>query len=256
MNRKIQLRRDGVWIDGEKVPANSPGLNFIDGDLITDNDFLLGDEVVLAGSPMIEVFAAYDRWRIKNYDPIAGKPRFPEGWPTEPGDGEGEGGPMIEPADGEAAERISILNPDDPGSFAHWPRIDHHTITPHMDFTDRLEVVEPLPDAPPYVAGESGKVAVFRFGQRRTDWYDDPAEAMEAYEHDPDFAFDEILDVADHVTIPLDDLVEICAEFLGNLGCTLWADFDISRNSGRERGARWLAEQIQGVAKIAAEDHG
>lgn len=255
--RTILVSGDGVRINGVLVPCSgSPGYNVIDGEQFTDNDFQIeGEAWIPAGSPMSEIFASFDRWYAKRW-----RAEMMGEWPTVPGDGEGEGGPMIEPLDGEAAERVAISNPDDPGSFFERRGI------PFMDFSDRLEAVEPLPtDRGPYVAGESGKVAVFRFGRRLTDWYDDPAEAMEAYEHDPTYAFDEVDDVAEHIIIPVDDLVDTCYSYLGTIGAVIWADWDISKDdpnstnsagkpNGRIVAARWLAEQIQGVAKIVRED--
>lgn len=116
------------------------------------------------------------------------------------------------------------------------------------------DVISAFDRGTPYVAGETGSLAVFRLGRRLTDWFKDATSAVKAYEHDPERAFDTIEDVIEHVYLPLDELVDICDDYLSRLHCTLWADFDISRPQGRIKAARWLAEIIKAVAKIAEEE--
>ena len=46
-----------------------------------------------------------------------------------------------------------------------------------------------------------------------------------------------------------DPLYEACESFLSNRHTVLWSDYDLTRPDRKEKAARWLAAQIQGVAE-------
>lgn len=230
--RRVRVDNKGFWIDGRYVPAIAPGVEMIDGVMVTNASFQLPGMFPLpAGSRFSEVLKNFDRWSKTD--------------------------------DGKSFYRMSLEDQMAYGPYTGAQnRPSAAAVTKffekeqrwHAEWADRTAEMEGA-----YVAGEAGKAAIFVKGRKVTEEYEDPAEAIAAYEryvHDPDRAFETVEDVAESIVLSRDDLVDLADRYIASLHCSMWMDWNVADPKRRIIAARWLADTITGMEKFDADEQG